>query len=66
MNLRNIGWGSMDWIDLAHDMDASRALVNMVLTLGFYKMLENSCLAAELGSSEEGLSSMELVSYACY
>jgi hypothetical protein len=28
MNLRNIGWGGMDLIDLAHDRDEWRALVN--------------------------------------
>jgi hypothetical protein len=28
MYLREIGWGVMDWIDLAQDMDQWRALVN--------------------------------------
>jgi hypothetical protein len=28
MDLRRIGWGSMDWIDLAQDRDKWRALVN--------------------------------------
>jgi hypothetical protein len=27
MNLREIGWGGMDWIDLAQDRDQWRALV---------------------------------------
>jgi hypothetical protein len=30
MNLRDIGWGDMDWIDLAQDRDKLRALVNTV------------------------------------
>jgi hypothetical protein len=29
MGLREIGWGGMDWIDLAEDRDQWRALVNM-------------------------------------
>jgi hypothetical protein len=33
MNLREIGWGGMDWIDLAQDRDQWRALVNMVMNL---------------------------------
>jgi hypothetical protein len=28
MDLRDIGWGGMDWIDLAQDRDQWRALVN--------------------------------------
>jgi hypothetical protein len=31
MDLREIGWGGMDWIDLAQDRDQWRALVNMVM-----------------------------------
>jgi hypothetical protein len=31
MNLKKIGWGGMDWIDLAQDRDQWRALVNTVL-----------------------------------
>jgi hypothetical protein len=33
MNLREIGWDGMDWIDLAQDRDLWRALVNMVMNL---------------------------------
>jgi hypothetical protein len=32
-NLREIGWGGMDWIDLARDRDQWRALVNTVINL---------------------------------
>jgi hypothetical protein len=28
MYLREIGWGGMDWIDLAQDINQERALVN--------------------------------------
>jgi hypothetical protein len=31
--LRKIGWGGMDWINLAHDMEQWRALVNTVMNL---------------------------------
>jgi hypothetical protein len=38
MDLRDIGWGGMDWIDVAHDRDQWRALVNVVLKVrGFHK-----------------------------
>jgi hypothetical protein len=33
MDLREIGWGSMDLIDLAQDMDQRRVLVNAVMNL---------------------------------
>jgi hypothetical protein len=32
MDLREIGWGDMDWIDLAWDKDQWRALENSVLS----------------------------------
>jgi hypothetical protein len=35
MNLREIEWDGMDWVDLAHDMDQRRALVNTVMKLQF-------------------------------
>jgi hypothetical protein len=33
MNLREIGWGGMGWIDLAEDRDQWKALVNTVMNL---------------------------------
>jgi hypothetical protein len=33
MDLRQIGWDGMDWIDLAQDRDKWRALVNPVMNL---------------------------------
>jgi hypothetical protein len=33
MNLREVGWGGMDWLDLAQDRDPWRALVNTVMNL---------------------------------
>jgi hypothetical protein len=33
MDLREIGWDRMDWIDLAQDRDQWRALMNTVMNL---------------------------------
>jgi hypothetical protein len=33
MDLREVGWDGMDWIDLAEDKDQWRALVNTVMNL---------------------------------
>jgi hypothetical protein len=33
MDFREIGWGSVDWIQLAQDRDRWRALVNTVMNL---------------------------------
>jgi hypothetical protein len=33
MDLREIGWDGVDWIDLAEDREQWRALVNMVMKL---------------------------------
>jgi hypothetical protein len=33
MGLREIGWGGMDWIDVAQDRDQWMALVNTVMNL---------------------------------
>jgi hypothetical protein len=42
MDLREIGWGCMDWIDLAQDRDQWRALVNKEMEFGFHKILGSS------------------------
>jgi hypothetical protein len=33
MDLREVGWDGMDWIDLAQDRDRWRALVNAIMNL---------------------------------
>jgi hypothetical protein len=35
MDLREIGWDGMDWIDLAQDRDQWRVLVKKVMNLRF-------------------------------
>ena len=33
MNIREVGWGSIDWVDLDQDRSRWRALVNAVMNL---------------------------------
>jgi hypothetical protein len=33
MGVTEIGWGGMDWIHLAQDIDQWRAVVNMIMEL---------------------------------
>jgi hypothetical protein len=33
LDLREIGWGGMDWIDVVQDRDQWKALVNMVINV---------------------------------
>ena len=33
MDLQDLGWGDMDWIDMAQDRDRWRALVNAVMNI---------------------------------
>jgi hypothetical protein len=47
MDLREIGWDDMDWIDLAQDRDQWKALVNAVMNV-----------RVQLAASQEGLGSM--------
>jgi hypothetical protein len=42
MDLREIVWSGMDWIDLAQDRDQWKTLVNTVVNLRVHKMLGNS------------------------
>jgi hypothetical protein len=42
MDLREIGWDGMDWIDLDQDRDQWRALVSAVMNLRVHKTLGSS------------------------
>jgi hypothetical protein len=52
MDLGEIRWDGMDWIDLAQDRDKWRALLNTVMNL---RVPQN---AAQLAASQERLSSI--------
>jgi hypothetical protein len=51
MDLREIGWGDMDWIDLAQDREQWRFLMNTVINFGFNKRLGSSWVATQLAAS---------------
>jgi hypothetical protein len=38
MDLQEVGWGSVDWIDLDQNRDRWKDLVNAVMNLRFHKM----------------------------
>jgi hypothetical protein len=60
MDLREIGWIVMDWIDLAQDRDQWRALLNTIMNLQIHEILGSSWATERLAASQEGLRSMEL------
>jgi hypothetical protein len=57
IDLREIGWGDMNWTDLFQNRDQFKALLNTVMNFRFKKMLENSLVAERLMTSQEGVSS---------
>jgi len=38
IDLSEVGWGNMDWINLAQDGDTWRALVNVVMIIQLHKI----------------------------
>jgi hypothetical protein len=40
IDLREIGWDGMDWINVTQDRDHWRALLNMVMTIRCWEVLE--------------------------
>jgi hypothetical protein len=61
MDLREIGWGGMDYINLARDRDQWRAHLNTVMNLRDPYMSGISSVAERRATSPQGHSSMELV-----
>jgi hypothetical protein len=59
IDLREIGCGGMDWIDLTQNRDQWRALAKTVMNLRVHKMFGSSRAAAQPPASEEGFSSMK-------
>jgi hypothetical protein len=59
INFQEVGFGDMDWIGLAQDRDRWRAIVNVVMNLGFNKIRGISGIATNRLASQEGLCSME-------
>jgi hypothetical protein len=49
MDLGEIGWGDMDWIDVAKDGDLLNALVNRVLDLRFTSNIEKFLSSCRTG-----------------
>jgi hypothetical protein len=58
MDLREIGWDGMDWMELAQDRDQWRALVNTVMSLRVLKIAGNFLNGCTIAASQEGLSSV--------
>jgi hypothetical protein len=58
MDFREIGWDSMDWIDLAQDWDQWWVLVNMVTKLRVPLIAEKFLGSCTIGGFSRRLSSM--------
>jgi hypothetical protein len=58
MDLREIGWDGVDWMDMARIGTSGGLLWTRYWTFGFNKMLGSSWGAAQLMAPQEGLSSV--------
>jgi hypothetical protein len=61
MDLREIGWGDMNWICLVQDKDWWQTLLNTIMNIRVPKTLENSGVVGQLVACQ-GLGSMYIVS----
>jgi hypothetical protein len=64
IDLSEIGWGSVDWIQLAEDMDWWQALVNMVMNLRV--LAPRSYLVICMGSSQQSQQSLNTLFLVLY
>jgi hypothetical protein len=62
MDLRGIGWGGMDWIDLADDRDQCKALVNTVMNFQVPQNVWKFLSSCATGGFSRRFQSMKLVS----
>jgi hypothetical protein len=51
MDLRETGWGYMDWINLGRDRDQRRALVNTAMKLQVPRKVEKFLSSSATGGS---------------
>jgi hypothetical protein len=58
IDLREIEWDGMEWIDLVQDRRQWRALVNAIMNLRVPQNAGKFLSTAQLAASQEGLSSM--------
>ena len=63
MDLQDVGWGGVNWIDLAQDRNRRQAFVNTVMNLRVHKVRGIFRPAEELLVCQEGLCPMEFVSW---
>jgi hypothetical protein len=61
MDLREIGWDGVNWIDLAQDRDQWRALVNTVMNLQVSQNAGNFLSGLTIGSFSRRAQLHELV-----
>jgi len=67
MDLKEMGWGTVGWINLAQDRNILRVLVNRRRSFGFHKERDTAWLVAKLSASQTarywGLPTWPLPSY---
>jgi len=52
MDLKEMGWGTVGWINLAQDRNILRVLVNRRRSFGFHKERDTAWLVAKLSASQ--------------
>jgi hypothetical protein len=60
MDIREICFGGMNWVDLTQDRDMWPVVVNPVLNIRVPEFIGNSSIAERVFASQKGLAFMEL------